>query len=170
MVDALLTLIFRLGLWLCRSLFCSSCLPKHWLWANAIAQPLNYTDAMPKVIDTQFALWWHGVHDLLMIFCCSVYDLLMLSVDALLTLCWRSGDALLTLCSLSVDALWTLILRSSSIDKHNIAYNGCQYFDYGYMPQHSSWIIQVATPNMVDTLLTLIFSQGMWPCCDVFCS
>jgi hypothetical protein len=84
--DALLTLIFRLGLWPCHLLFCIQSLPICWLWVNAIAQPLNHTR-------------------------CNTQDC-WCSVDALLMLCWRSVDALLTLCwrSLSGEATSTLTI------------------------------------------------------------
>jgi hypothetical protein len=64
----------------------------------------------------------------------NIQDATPKSVDTLLTLSWHSVDALLTLCWCCVDARLTLILRCNGIDKHDIAYNGCQYFDYGYMP------------------------------------
>ena len=71
-VDALLTLIFRLGLWPCRLLFYPQRLPIHWLWVNAVDWSLDYMRC-----NTPNS-WC--------------------SADALLTLCWRSVDALLTLC------------------------------------------------------------------------
>ena len=37
------------------------------------------------------------------------------------------------------------------------------------MPYHSPWIIQDATPKIVDALLTLIFRLGMGPCHFLFC-
>jgi len=37
------------------------------------------------------------------------------------------------------------------------------------MPYHSPWIIQDATPKIVDALLTLIFRPGMGPCRFLFC-
>jgi hypothetical protein len=48
-----------------------------------------------------------------------------------LTLCWQSVDAVLIHSWQSVDALMMLNLRCSSINRHNITYKGCQYFDYG---------------------------------------
>jgi hypothetical protein len=51
-------------------------------------------------------------------------------IDTLLTLCWPCVDARLMLCWCSVDALLMLIVRSCSIDTYDIAYKGCQYFDY----------------------------------------
>jgi len=55
----------------------------------------------------------------------------------------------------------TLIFRGSNIDIKGIAYKGGQNFDYGYKPQHSPWIIQDATPEIFDALLTLIFTMGL---------
>ena len=37
------------------------------------------------------------------------------------------------------------------------------------MPYHSPWIIQDATPKIVDALLTLIFRRGMGPSRFLFC-
>jgi hypothetical protein len=37
------------------------------------------------------------------------------------------------------------------------------------MPYHSPWMIQDATPKIVDALLTLIFILGMGPCRVLFC-
>ena len=37
------------------------------------------------------------------------------------------------------------------------------------MPYRSPWIIQDATPKIVDALLTLIFRLGMGPCHFLFC-
>jgi len=75
--DALLTLIFRLGLWPCHFPFCLQTLPINWLWFNDIAQPLNYTR-------------------------CNTQDCWR-SVDALLLLCWCFADALLMRCWRCVD-------------------------------------------------------------------
>jgi hypothetical protein len=77
-VDALLTLISRLGLWPCRILFCSQSLPICWLCVNTVAQPLNRTRCNTQV-------YWHSVDDLLMLCWCSV--------DARLMVCWRSVAA-----------------------------------------------------------------------------
>jgi len=96
-IDALLTLIFRLRLWPCCFLFCPYRLPIRWLWVNAIAQPLDYTRC-------NIENCWRSVDALLMLCWCSV--------DALLTLCWLCVGALLTLCWCSVDALLTLCWRS----------------------------------------------------------
>jgi hypothetical protein len=63
-----------------------------------------------------------------------IQDATLKIIHALLTLCWRYVDALLILCWCCVDALLMLILRCSSIGTHDIAYKGCQYIDYGYMP------------------------------------
>jgi len=59
----------------------------------------------------------------------NIHDAIPKSIDTLLTLGWHCVDALLTLCWCCVDALFTLIVRCNSIDKHDIAYKGCQYFD-----------------------------------------
>jgi len=86
-----------------------------------------------------------------------------------LTLCWHSVDTLLMLCWRSVDALLTLIFRCSDNDFDHIAYKGGQYFDYGYRPYHSPWIIKDATHKIVDALLTLIFRLWLLSCHCVFC-
>jgi len=61
----------------------------------------------------------------------NIHDATPKSIDTLLILSWHCVDALLTLCWCCVDTLLMLILRFNGIDKHDIAYKGCQYFDYG---------------------------------------
>jgi hypothetical protein len=148
-VDALLTLIFRVGLWPCRDHFCSEQLPIRWLWSSAVAELLDYTRC-----NTQNH--WHSVDTLLtQCWCC---------IDALLTLRWRSfgGVAVLTHTILPAKAAKTSIMdkcRSTAFGLHKMqpiksltlcwrsfsdlgsdhfaitfAQNGCQYVDYGYMP------------------------------------
>jgi len=107
-VDTLLTLIFRVGLWPCRLLFCTQRQPIRWLWVNAVAQPLNHIRC-----NTQDC--WCSVDALLMLCWCSVEALLTVcwrSVDSLLTLCWRSllGEATPTLTILPIKAANTSIM------------------------------------------------------------
>jgi hypothetical protein len=85
---------------------------------------------------------WHSVDNLLMMGCSSV--------DNLSTLCWRTFSGV-------------------AVSTHDITYKGCQCFNYGQMPYHSPWIIQVPTPKIVDALLTLMVRLGMWPCRILFC-
>jgi len=112
-------------------------------------------------------------------------------VDALLTLCWCSfrGVAVLTQMTLPIKAANTSIMDkccSTALGLYKMqhtksltlrwrlfsdwgwnhvticfAHNGCRYVDSGYMPLESPWIIQDATPKIVDTLLTLY-----WRCVD----
>jgi len=96
-VDALLTLIFRLGLGPCHFFFCTQRLPIRWLWVNAVAQPLNHircnTRDCWRSVDTLLMLCWRFV-------------------DGLLTLCWRSlsGEATSTLTILHIKAADTSIM------------------------------------------------------------
>ena len=62
-----------------------------------------------------------------------------------------------------VDALLTVIFRCSHNDINHIVYKDGQYIDYEYKPYHSPWIIQDATPKIVDALLTLIFRLWLLP-------
>ena len=146
-VDALLTLIFRVGLWPCRDHFCSEQLPIRWLWISAVTEPLHYTRC-----NTQN--YWHSVDTLLTRCWCSV--------DGLLTLCWCSfgSIAVSTHTILPVKAANTLILDKCSCTDFGLhkmqpiksltlrwrsfsgwgsdhlaihfAQNGCQYVDYAY--------------------------------------
>ena len=101
-------------------------------------------------------------------FCSTPLGLYKMQHPRLLTFCWRSVDAQLTLCWRCVDALSMLIFRRCDIDINISAYKSCRIFDYGQKPQHSPWIIQGATPEIVDALLTLIFTMGLWPCHFLF--
>jgi len=55
----------------------------------------------------------------------------------------------------------TLNFKRSDIDVNGIANKGGQNFDYGYKQQHSPWIIQDATPEIVNALLLLILTMGL---------
>jgi len=110
MANALLTLILRLELWPCRFVFCLQRLPIHWLWVNAIAQPLNHTRCNTQdcwcFVDALLTLCWRSVH-------------------ALLTLCWRSlsGESRSTLTILPIKATNTSIMdksRSTALGWHNL--------------------------------------------------
>jgi len=145
-VDALLTLIFRLGQWPCRERFCLERMPIHWLWVHAIAEPLDYTWSNAQN-------HWHSVDNLLTLCWCSV--------DNLLTHCWCSfwGVPVLTHMILPIKAANTSIMgkcRSTALGlfkmEHpkllllcwhsfsdwgcdhvafSFAHQGCQYVDYG---------------------------------------
>jgi hypothetical protein len=180
-IDALLLLIFRQGLWPCRFLLCSLWLPIRWLWGNAITQSLDYTRC-----NSQNR--WHSVGTLLTLCWISVDALLMLSwrsVDALLTLCWCSfwGVAVWTHTILPIKAantsimvkslstalavykmqhakLLTLCWRSFADSGHDhvgisVTKNRSQNVDYEYIPKQSPWILQDPTLKIVDILLTL---------------
>jgi len=122
-------------------------------------------------------LCWYSVDTVLM--------LCWRSVDAVLMLCWRSfwGVTVSTNTILPIQAANTSIMdkcRSTALGLYKMqhkksmtlwwrsysdrccehvmiafAQNGCQYVDYGYMQQQSSWNVHDATPKSVDTLLTL---------------
>jgi len=163
--------------------FCLERQPILQLWANSVAHPLDYTRCNTQIrwrsVDAHFQtgavtmmlflLHIKAADTSIMGKCHSIaLGLYKMQHPRLLTLCWRSVDALLMLCWRCVDALLTLICRWSDIDIKGIAYKGGQNFDYGSKPQHSPWIIQDATPEIVDALLTLIFTMGLWPCCCPF--
>jgi hypothetical protein len=44
---------------------------------------------------------------------------------------------------------------------NNIVYKDGQYFDYGYQPYYSPWMIPDTTPKIIDAVLTLIFRLGL---------
>ena len=130
-----------------------------------------------RSVDALLTLCWRSANALL--------TLCWHSVDALLTLCWcsLSGEATSSLTILPIKATNTSIMdtsRSTALGWHKMqhtksltlcwrsfsdwgwdhvafsfAHKGCQYIHYGWMPEHSLWIIQDATPKIVDALLTL---------------
>jgi len=148
-VDALLTLIFRLGQWPCHDRFCSEWMPIRWLWGHPIAEPLDYTWSYAQNR-------WHSVDNLLTRCWCSV--------DNLLTLWWCSfwGVPVSTHTILPIKAANTSIMdkcRSAALGLYMVqhtksltlcwrsfserscdhvaitfAQNSCQYVDYGYLP------------------------------------
>jgi len=101
-VDALLTLIFRMGQWPCRDRFCSVWTPIRWLWVHAVGEHLDFPWS-----NTQNR--WHSVDDLL--------PLYWFAVDNLLTLCWRSfpGVAVSTHTILPIKAANTSIMGKCRI-------------------------------------------------------
>jgi len=64
---------------------------------------------------------------------------------------------------------WRICLSSSGIVTSNVAHKGCQYFDYGLIPMHHHWIMQVAGPKIVDAALTLMCRTCLWCCRENFC-
>jgi len=180
-VDALLTLIFREVLWPCHDRIFTERLSICWLWAYAVAEPLEYTWCNTQKrwhsVDTLLTLCWHCVDTVLMLW--------WRSVDAVLTLCWWSfwGVTVLTNTILPTKAANTSIMdkcRSTALGLYNMqhtksltlwwrsfsdrccdhvtitsAQNGCQHVDYGSIPSQSLWIIHDTTPKSVDTLLLL---------------
>jgi hypothetical protein len=148
-VDALLSLIVRQGLWPCHDLCCSWRRQICWFWVFAVTAPWDYT-----ICNTQNH--WHSFDTLLMLCWCSF--------DALLMLCWRSfwgvavsintilpindaNTSIMSRCRSTAHELYkmqhtkslTLCWRSFSdwgCDHVMItfAHNGCQYVDSGYMP------------------------------------
>jgi len=101
-VDALLTLIFRLGQWPYHDRLYSEWMPIGWLWVHSIAERMDFIWC-----NTQNR--WHSVDNLLTLCGCSV--------DNPLTLCWRSfwGVAVLTHTVLPIKAANTLIMGKCRI-------------------------------------------------------
>jgi len=134
----------------------------HWLWVNADAlsfecswcknknrwrsvdahcyevAPIFWVQCLPiKAADMTIMVWWHSIAVILSM----MYD------QKLLTLRWRSfvGGGRDTLTSM-------------------FAHRGGQYIDDWLMPMHCALSVHEATPKIVDTPLTLIFSRFQQYC------
>jgi len=139
-VDALLTLNFRLGLWPWQVFLCRYRLPIRWLWANTVPKPLDY----PRC-NTQDC--WRAVDSPLILCWCSV--------DGLLTHCWRSssGEATSRLTIVSIKAANTSIMdnsRSTGLRLYKM-----QHWKYLMLCCQSVDALLTVCWRSVDALLTL---------------
>jgi len=182
-VDALLTLNFRLGQWTFRDRFCPERIPIRWLWAHAIAEHLDFTWC-----NTQNC--WHSVDNPLTLYWCSV--------DNPLTLCWHSvwGVAVSTHTIIPIKATNTSIMNKCRITalglykmQHpklltlcwrsfldlgwdhvafSFAHQGCQYVDCSYKRANGLPMDLLTRPKTIDAPLTLTFRMCLLPCRFLF--
>jgi len=162
-VDALLMLIFRLGMEPCRCLFCSSKLPICWLW-------IPVSKWHPNGLTTyQTKNRWRSIDAHFQNVAVTV-SISLLPIKAANTLVMDNSEQL----SLQLTYLWhkiSLTLRWRSVSEcgcyHAVVSfdnKGCQSVDYELQWANNFPINSRKYPTIIDAPLTLIVEMGLFPC------
>jgi len=161
-VDALLKIIFRLGMGPCRVLFCPSRLPICWLWIPA-------SKWHPNGLTHKIKNRWHSV-DAHFPNVAVTMSISLVPIQASHTLVMDNSEQIgvqLTYLpqNISLPLRWCSVSECGCYCAEvSVAYKGCQSVEYEWQQANHFPIKLLAYPKIIDAPLMLIVKMELFPC------